>query len=96
MSGGSLDYAYFKVEDAASQLRKISNNPLHRAFAVHLEKVAKALHDVEWVLSSDYSEGREEEAIKEVLGDNVDLKILEVLSEDVKNLAEEIKKLKIK
>ena len=96
MSGGSLDYAYFKVEDAASQLRKRSNNPLHRAFAVHLEKVAKALHDVEWVLSSDYSEGREEEAIKEVLGDNVDLKILEVLSEDVKNLAEEIKKLKIK
>lgn len=53
MSGGSLNYVYYNVEDAASRLCYERSNPLFVAFGKHLHKVAKALHDVEWVLSSD-------------------------------------------
>jgi hypothetical protein len=63
MSGGSLDYVYCKVEDAASRVRSMAETPLQRAFAEHLYKVSKALHDLEWVLSCDYSQGQEVEAI---------------------------------
>jgi len=35
----------------------------HRAFAAHLRKVSKALHDLEWVWSGDYGEGDEIPAI---------------------------------
>jgi len=52
MSGGSLNYVYSNVQDAASQLVGHSN-PQFSAFGKHLVKVAKALHDVEWELSGD-------------------------------------------
>jgi len=52
MSGGSLNYVYSNVQDAASQLVGHSN-PQFSAFGKHLIKVAKALHDVEWELSGD-------------------------------------------
>lgn len=64
MSGGSMDYLYSKVEEAASQMR--GGNPLREAFKAHLEKVAKALHDIEWVDSCDYGDGDENEAIRAV------------------------------
>lgn len=66
MSGGSLDYAYRKVENVAETLRG-SSCLAHRAFALHLARVAKALHDIEWVLSCDYSPGDEMAAINKVL-----------------------------
>jgi hypothetical protein len=66
MSGGSLDYLYSKVQDVADQLSGASN-PLHGAFGLHLRKVAKALHDLEWFMSCDYSSGDEEEAIRAVI-----------------------------
>ena len=51
MSGGSLDYAYSKVEDAASS---IPGDTIERiAFRAHLLRVAKALKAVEWNLSGD-------------------------------------------
>ena len=51
MSGGSLDYAYSKVEDAASN---IPGDTIERiAFKAHLLRVAKALKAVEWNLSGD-------------------------------------------
>ena len=53
MSGGSYDYLYHKVEEVADQLDG-DRSPLRRAFAEHLHKVAKALHDIEWVDSGDY------------------------------------------
>jgi hypothetical protein len=67
MSGGSLDYVYFKVDEAAHSIRSRSRNPLHHAFAKHLVKVSKALHDLEWVYSGDCCEPSEEKAIREVL-----------------------------
>lgn len=52
MSGGSMDYLCFKVDDVASELAT-SKCPTRRAFAEHLKKVAHALHEIEWVDSAD-------------------------------------------
>jgi hypothetical protein len=67
MSGGSFDYVYAQVDDAASMLRTTAKCPEHLAFASHLEKVAKALHDIEWAFSGDTSLGDEIPAIMEVI-----------------------------
>lgn len=67
MSGGSLDYVYGRVDDAAQSIMSRSQNPLDRAFAKHLIKVSKALHYLEWVYSGDCSEPDGEEAIRAVL-----------------------------
>ena len=67
MSGGSLEYAYSRVEDVAEMIAGRAELPEHRAFAVHLHKVAKALHDLEWVWSCDYARGDELEAIRAVV-----------------------------
>lgn len=69
MSGGSLQYACYKVAQIADDIDSRAENDLHRAFAEHLRKVSKALHDLEWVWSCDYGEGDEVEAIRAVLGD---------------------------
>lgn len=67
MSGGSLDYAYEKVNDAADAVRRRAETSLHRAFAKHLDKVSAALRALEWMLSGGTSEGSEIEAIKACL-----------------------------
>jgi hypothetical protein len=67
MSGGSYNYLFQKVDDAASELEHRSPTPQRRAFAEHLRKVAKALHAVEWVDSSDWSPGDENEPIMDVV-----------------------------
>lgn len=64
MSGGSFNYAYYHVQEMAMRL-KMDTIPYRRAFAIHLEKVAKAMHAVEWVDSDDYSPGDDEASIKE-------------------------------
>lgn len=70
MSGGSLDYVYRRLEEIAE---RISGSPLHDAFREHVLSVAKALHDVEWVYSNDYSEGDEEAAIRAVIHPGAEL-----------------------
>lgn len=67
MSGGSLDYAYTKVNDIADTLTRKACSPLHRAFIKHLLLVSDALHDLEWVLSDDYAPGDEVAAIEKVV-----------------------------
>lgn len=68
MSGGSYDYAYFKIDHLADSIESRANgNPLRVAFAKHLRLVAKAAHDIEWVDSGDYGGGDEEAAIRAVL-----------------------------
>ena len=52
MSGGRLNCAYSKVENIAYDVASNAKSNLHRAFAEHLLKVSKALHDLEWVISS--------------------------------------------
>jgi hypothetical protein len=75
MSGGSLNYAYAKLEMIVDEIEerdlaplKPKLTPLQREFAEHLRLVVKALHDLEWVWSADYGEGDEEPAILAVLG----------------------------
>ena len=67
MSGGSWDYFYGRLEDVALRLQ-CERDPLRKAFGSHLQKCAKALHDIEWVDSCDCSPGDEVKAIKAVLG----------------------------
>ena len=92
MSGGSMDYLTYRVDDVASDLQNKNNTPLQRAFGKHLEKVAKALHDVEWVWSGDYGTGDDEEAIKDVLGDVKSEKALDILKSDALELIEQLSK----
>jgi hypothetical protein len=81
MSGGSMNYLYSKLEyDATFNL----DTPERRAFRKHLERVAKALHDIEWVDSGDYSLGEENEAIRACLGDS---KIMEAAIEAAEEAA---------
>lgn len=89
MSGGSMDYLCFKVEEVAEQLTDKENTPLQRAFGEHLKKVADALHDIEWVWSGDYGAGRDEEAIKKVINDD---QVKEVLYKDAIELCRQLSK----
>jgi hypothetical protein len=53
VSGGSLDYVYQRVEDAAQSIALRGDTPLQRAFAGHLTRVAEALYALEWAWSGD-------------------------------------------
>lgn len=71
MSGGSYDYAYSRVREFVERAerresKKETPDPLRLAFFQHLELVAVAMKNVEWVDSSDLSEGDEHEAIRKV------------------------------
>lgn len=70
MSGGDWDYLYRKVAEASLRL-ETSDDPVRRAFAVHLRRVAKALRSVEWTDSADSSPGEELAAIQGVLEDTI-------------------------
>ena len=75
MSGGSLDYVCYKVGDAADSIEARATTPLQKAFAAHLKDVAKALHDLEWVFSGDYSDGDEVEALSKVVNKKMELEV---------------------
>ncbi len=49
MSGGSMDYLSYKVEEANFR----EDTPERRAFRNHLQLVATALHAIEWADSGD-------------------------------------------
>ena len=88
MSGGSYDYAYLKVNDFVGNLRSVHNSPLRKAFADHLELVAKAMHDIEWVDSGDYGKGDEEESIRKCISKDSELKAAISMAESVMKLLE--------
>jgi hypothetical protein len=70
-----------------------SNNPLHVAFAKHLEKVSTALHELEWVLSGDTTSPEEEPAIRAVISPEDELNSAREEAETVlKNLEQAIKR----
>ena len=80
MSGGSYDYAYRHISDMADSLK--TSTPLRRAFKAHLDLVAKACHDIEWVDSGDCGPGDEDAAIRACLGkDGPALVLAEALAE---------------
>ncbi len=89
MSGGSFQYLYSKIEDAAQTL-SADQNPTRKAFGKHLYLIAEAMHDIEWVDSCDYGPGDEMNAIMKCI-DKQD--ILLCLIEDGKNIIKEINEL---
>lgn len=96
MSGGSYDYAYLKVQDFIGNLRSLHNSPIRKAFADHLELVAKAMHDIEWVDSGDYGKGDEEESIRKCISKDSELKsAIDMAEKMVKILEDTIKSAKI-
>jgi hypothetical protein len=64
MSGGSMNYLYLKLKYDATFS---TDTPERKAFKAHLAKVAKALHDIEWVDSGDMGPGDELESIRACL-----------------------------
>ena len=68
MSGGSMDYGYVHVVGAIDRFEH--DTPARKAFADHLRKVSKAMHDIEWVDSDDYAPGDEDEAIRACIGED--------------------------
>ena len=96
MSGGSLDYLYLKVEDAASEIAVNESfcgygDKYHRkAFAKHLKRVALALHAIEWNIDDDGHED-ENELIEACIGEHCDL--AEMISEAQRVKADIEKKL---
>lgn len=94
MSGGSLDYVYSRVDEVADAVLERSNTtPLQQAFGAHLKKVARALHDLEWVWSGDYGQGDDEESILKVLGDNATRDQLDILRDEANVLISQLTKL---
>jgi hypothetical protein len=90
MSGGSMNYLYSKLEYDATFT---ANTVERKAFAKHLQLVVKALHDIEWVDSSDYGPGDENKAIRACLHPSVLLETaLESAREAVAALQAEIAK----
>ncbi len=65
MSGGSMQYLYRRLLDAEF----LVDTPERVAFRRHLDLVAHALKDIEWVDSGDYAAGDESEAIRACLSD---------------------------
>lgn len=73
MSGGSLDYVCYKLDDAIEVIERRATTVLQIAFAAHLKDVSKALHDLEWVFSGDYGDGDDVEALRKVVNKEMEL-----------------------
>ena len=91
MSGGSLDFVYFKVDEAAREISResaTSRIPELKAFKDHLVKVAEVLHDVEWFLSGDYTEETMVESIKKLLSEE---QVLDALVKEAEEISVKLK-----
>jgi hypothetical protein len=75
MSGGSLDYVCYRLDDAIDIVASRAKTVLQKAFTAHLRDVSKALHDLEWVFSGDYGEGDETEALSKVVNKKMELEV---------------------
>lgn len=76
-----MDYLYSRLEHT----RFDTSTPERKAFAKHMQLVAKALHDIEWVDSHEYSPGRENDAIRACLDPGA---VLDALIEHAKETVE--------
>jgi len=90
MSGGSYNYLHRLVTEAAKTLNDLHQPLYRRAFAKHLFKIASALHDIEWVDSSDMGDGDDKEAIMNCISTQDVLKEAIANAEYAKENLEEI------
>jgi hypothetical protein len=88
MTGGSMNYLYSQLQYAEFK----EDTHLRKLFREHLNKVAEALHDIEWVDSADYGPGDEEAAIIACLGGAyyLERELLKVKS-DLEKIEEQMK-----
>lgn len=93
MSGGSWDYAYIKLEEISERL-KSATCPYRRALGRKLDKFTTAIHDIEWVDSSDMGEGDDIPAIKKALGKNCELEVGKELYMEIERIQGYLDKLK--
>ena len=97
MSGGSLDYVCYKLDDAIEVIERRATTVLQIAFAAHLKDVSKALHDLELVFSGDYGDGDDVEALRKVVNKEMELEAVAAsesntgLHAGVKSLREKLK-----
>lgn len=54
MSGGSYDYAYYKIQEFAESIRDQETNPKRAAFSKLLLLCSQAAQAIEWVDSCDF------------------------------------------
>lgn len=76
MSGGSWDYLYMRIEEAAGRL-KGDKNVMRSSLGRHLVLVAQAMHDIEW---NDSGDGAEDErgSILAVMNDGPSSMVAEI------------------
>jgi len=77
-----MEYLYQRVRDVLFD----TSTPERKAFAKHLQLVAKALHDIEWVDSGDYGLGDENDAIRACLGGGAVLEALKAMCQEFRAL----------
>ena len=86
MSGGSWSYIGRQLRPVSDRL-KGELSPLRRALGKHMELVAEAMHQIEWVDSGDSSSPADTNAIKAVFEDLAATKELEeILIETIEAL----------
>lgn len=84
MSGGSLNYAEYKINDIIDCLKDRQRTAIYKPLIKHLEKLALVLHEIEWHLSCDTTLTDDEitEKIKTVTtGDDITTAAMEFLVE---------------
>lgn len=67
MSGGSLDYFCWKIENIARKLPRETQNKHFLSIIPHLEKLAIVMHDIEWAIDGDIADDDAIKSIKEFL-----------------------------
>lgn len=67
MSGGSYDYLCYKMQEAARTLIRKDQVAYRKAFGNLMMRCANAMHDIEWVDSSDMGQGDDEKSIMECI-----------------------------
>lgn len=87
-----MDYLFSKVEDVALWLKE-EKDPYRAMFGNHLLKVARALHEIEWVDSCDKSYPDDINAIKQVF-DNPDELALSVALDRAQETINELKSIR--
>lgn len=73
MSGGSWDYAYFKVLNSADTLAEsnpeMAGHPLRAALRSHMEALSEVMRDIEWSDSGDTDRDEWEAPVRQFLED---------------------------
>ena len=91
MSGGSYNYVFYKIAEAAeTMIARSDNRPERRALAKHLTKLADLMHTVEWAASGDFGRDDDLAPIREFLGEPAILASVIADANEAKRQLEEV------